>query len=300
MSEDNAALEHKRDDDQARIQEVNVGHELRRTREAQGITVDEVSAALKLSPSQVEALEENDWSHLPKTIIRGFVRNYARYLRLDAAPLMAALDRMPLPKGPELAVKVGAPVSMPKEGRADRRDYVRVVAGGIALLLAVLVYFFVPAETWHSTLQTLKELVESAKPSSGSIPQQAVEPVAETAAEARSEVAAPVPVAVPEAAPGPAPTTTSVIPPAEPAPPVSGSSVLHFSFAKPSWVEVRDSSGQVIFSQLSQAGSQREVVGRPPFSLVIGSASSVALQYNGKAVDLSKRSKDDVARLTVE
>ena len=75
---------------------------------------------------------------------------------------------------------------------------------------------------------------------------------------------------------------------------------LVFAFSEPSWVEVRDRSGQVIFSQLSQAGSTREVSGQPPFSLVVGNASHVSVQYRGKPVDLSKRSKDDVARLTLE
>jgi cytoskeleton protein RodZ len=42
------------------------------------------------------------------------------------------------------------------------------------------------------------------------------------------------------------------------------------------------------------------VEGQPPFTLVVGNAAHVALQYNGKSVDLSKRSKDDVARLTLD
>ena len=76
---------------------------------------------------------------------------------------------------------------------------------------------------------------------------------------------------------------------------------LKFSFDQPSWVEVRDRSGEVIFSQLCQAGSQRDIEGQPPFSLVVGNSSHVTLLYNGKAVDFSKhRSKDGVARLTLE
>ena len=44
----------------------------------------------------------------------------------------------------------------------------------------------------------------------------------------------------------------------------------------------------------------REVEGQPPFAVVVGNAGQVTLQYKGKAVDLSKRSKEDVARLTLE
>ena len=52
--------------------------------------------------------------------------------------------------------------------------------------------------------------------------------------------------------------------------------------------------------QDNAAGSEREVEGQPPFSVVIGNSKHVTLQYKGTAVDLSKRSKDDVARVTVE
>ena len=63
---------------------------------------------------------------------------------------------------------------------------------------------------------------------------------------------------------------------------------------------MKDKSGQVVFSQLSPAGSLREVSGQPPFSVVVGNAGNVTLQYKGKDVDLTKRSKDDVARLILE
>ena len=86
-----------------------------------------------------------------------------------------------------------------------------------------------------------------------------------------------------------------------PAPSATAGNVLKFNFFKASWVEVRDRSGQIIFSQLSPAGSQRDIEGQPPFALVIGNAQHVSLQYKGQPVELSsKRSKDDVARLSLE
>jgi len=303
--------------------DVNVGHQLRLARESRGLSVDDVSSALKLSPHQVEAIEANNWSHLPKTIIRGFVRNYARYLDLDAAPLMVALDGTSLPQGPELAVNVGSPVSMPREGRGDRRDYVRVFSGLLILLLALLVYYFVPAQTWQSTLDSIKDRVFA----------ESTQTVKESAAEAPKEVGkgtdagvsgVPIgnaPAATTEVAPAAPASSNAALSSAMPAPellppaatPVSPSTAssssssttgsggaLLFSFSQPSWVEVRDGTGQIIFSQLNQAGSSREISGRPPFSLVVGNASAVTLQYNGKPVDLSKRSKEDVARLTLE
>ncbi|MFB0937235.1 MAG: DUF4115 domain-containing protein [Propionivibrio sp.] len=281
---------------------INVGLQLRTARESRGISVDEVSSALKLSPRQVEALEANDWSRLPKTIIRGFVRNYARFLDLDAGSLMAALDGMTLPQGPELKVQVGSPVSMPKEGGADRRDYVRVFSGLIVLLLAILAYYLVPAETWRTTLDSIKEIVQTKK----KVAEPATETVKDGGQVSALEVPAATAVAVSDA-PAPAdsttvdqPTPTSAQPLPVSASPSSSPNTLVFTFSQPSWVEVRDRTGQIVFSQLSQAGSRREVNGQPPFSLVVGNSSHVALQYKGNPVDLSKRSKDDVARLTLE
>lgn len=70
-----------------------VGARLRLAREMRQMTVDDVALALKLGPRQVEALEHGNWQGLPgQTFIRGFVRNYARLLQIDPAPLMDQLD----------------------------------------------------------------------------------------------------------------------------------------------------------------------------------------------------------------
>ena len=295
--------------------EVNVGLQLRATRESKGISVEEVASVLKLSPRQVEALEANDWSGLPKTIIRGFVRNYARFIGLDVASLMATLDGMALPQGPELNVQTGSPVSMPKEGGADRKDYARVFSGLVVLLLAILAYYLVPAEAWRTTMSSIKEMVQTDRKKI----EPAADPDKDVGAESSSVEVVPSPVSTPVPVPAPtsvvdspespvvqqasqpvsAPLSQELAEPVAVAARASGNALV-FAFSEPSWVEVRDRTGQVIFSQLSQAGSTREVNGQPPFSLVVGNASHVNLQYRGKPVDLSKRSKDDVARLTLE
>jgi cytoskeleton protein RodZ len=72
------------------------------------------------------------------------------------------------------------------------------------------------------------------------------------------------------------------------------------NFAQPSWVEIRDRSGQIVFSQLNQAGTEQQVDGQPPFLLVVGNAAHVTVRYQGRTIELQPRSKDDVARVTVE
>lgn len=271
-------------------QVLSVGQQLRAAREARGLAVTDIAKKLKLSPHQVEALESDDWSRLPcNTIIRGFVRNYARLMELNSDLLMVSLDRLCMPQSPALEMPIGTNVSLPQDGKVARRDYVRVFSGLILLVLAVLAYFFFSHEIWQSTLSSLKSAVQFREPAVESV-------VPETIEEAGKSVPA-------LALPGTTVLAEVSVPPVQSqpvSPPTPSGNRLKLSFNQPSWVEVRDRSGEIIFSQLSQAGTQREIEGRPPFVLVIGNATHVSLNYKGKPVDLSKRSKDDVARVTVE
>lgn len=60
------------------------GQLLREAREERGISIQEVSVHLKINNRILRALEEGDRTHLPaKTFLRGFVRSYAQFLRLN-------------------------------------------------------------------------------------------------------------------------------------------------------------------------------------------------------------------------
>ncbi|AEC19942.1 membrane protein [Pusillimonas sp. T7-7] len=70
-----------------------VGATLRRLREAKQLTPGEVSARLKFSNRQLEALETEQWDRLPGGMsLRGFVKNYGRYLQADVDALLVMLD----------------------------------------------------------------------------------------------------------------------------------------------------------------------------------------------------------------
>jgi cytoskeleton protein RodZ len=279
--------------------ELSVGQQLRVAREARGLAVADIAKKLKLSPRQVEALESDDWSRLPcNTIVRGFVRNYARLIDLNPDLLMVSLDRLHMPQLPDLEMPIGTNVSLPQAGKVARRDYVRVFSGLILLVLAVLAYFFFSHDMWQSTLSALKSAAQFREPAVESV----VPPTIEEARTPDTSVSLPSTAVLPEVSALPAQSLPLTTPASLPVsmPTTSSGNGLKFSFTQPSWVEVRDRSGEIIFSQLSQAGSQREIEGRPPFVLVIGNATHVSLRYKGKPVDLSRRSKDDVARVTVE
>src|SRR5688500_1654245 len=71
-----------------------VGEVLRAARLEQGRSVQDVARQLRLSVRQIEALEENEYGKLAGgTFLRGFVRNYAKLLQLDEAPLLRLLEQ---------------------------------------------------------------------------------------------------------------------------------------------------------------------------------------------------------------
>src|SRR5690606_35808069 len=78
-----------------------LGPTLRRLREARGLSPSEVTARLKFSNRQLDALENEEWDKLPSGIsLRGFVKNYGRLLEADVDALLTMLDNQVGPTGP--------------------------------------------------------------------------------------------------------------------------------------------------------------------------------------------------------
>ena len=70
----------------------SAGAMLLAARVAAAWTVEQVADQLKLSPRQIVAIETNDFPLLPNmVIVRGFIRSYAKLLKIDAAPVIALL-----------------------------------------------------------------------------------------------------------------------------------------------------------------------------------------------------------------
>jgi cytoskeleton protein RodZ len=66
------------------------GAQLAAYRQERGLTIEQVASQLNLAPRQIQALENDNYAALPGLVIaRGFVRTYAKLLKVDAAPLVA-------------------------------------------------------------------------------------------------------------------------------------------------------------------------------------------------------------------
>jgi len=74
-----------------------LGSLLREAREAKGLTLAEVQENIRINSKYLEALENRQYEMLPTQVhVKGYLRNYARFLELDPKPL---LDRYELSKG---------------------------------------------------------------------------------------------------------------------------------------------------------------------------------------------------------
>ena len=315
------------------------GARLRQAREQRGESVSETAFALKLNPRQVLALESDDFAALPgMAFVRGFMRNYARYLGLDPAPLLDEVQRLSGGAAVDLTPIRNAEGEMPSGSGSKVRT---APIGWIVLVLALTLlvgWYFDWFQTEPSVAETPLEApvmggvrIEPAPPPATMAPHAVMPPAtAEPAAAAGEGAVAGIPVAgtpvagipavsdavspesVPSAAGG---AETVAVPsgssaseaasaPAGPgaetpaAPPGSGG--LTFRFSGESWIEVRDASGTIVYSGINRAGATRNVQGKPPFALVVGNAASVSLEFDGRPVDLAAHTKVSVARLTVQ
>jgi transcriptional regulator with XRE-family HTH domain len=110
-----------------------IGPALRRAREARGVSLDAVSRSTRIRPRYLAALEDDAGSDaFPGPIYaRFFLKEYARYLGVDDAPLVSALDERGTPP-PAPLVLVGELV--PPRRWVSR--LIRVAAVGFLLGLA--------------------------------------------------------------------------------------------------------------------------------------------------------------------
>ena len=76
----------------------------------------------------------------------------------------------------------------------------------------------------------------------------------------------------------------AVIDQAPQSPMIVGGARLEMLFERDCWIEVRDAQGTKLAFGLAKAGSFREVVGEPPFRVLLGDSGAVVLLLNGVTV----------------
>ncbi|WP_347568017.1 MULTISPECIES: helix-turn-helix domain-containing protein [Janthinobacterium] len=298
-------------------------------REALGWPVEQVADQLKLAPRQVIALEEGDMAALPNlAVVRGFVRAYAKVVRLDAAPLVAMIEVHPAPTQQDPAAPVRREISatfsesrFPSMTQRSSNQTPLWIAGAVAVVVAAAFgaykLGYVPAgllssqagkETAHAEVgpveTTLIKPGQDLTPvQSPSVPLISVPPPpgndTQTGAPAAVASAPAAAVVPPAAVPAPAPAATpAVTPPAAAA--AVGANALVLKVEQDSWVEIRRPGSTPLISRMVKAGSTETFDITGPATLVVGKPGVVQATLRGAKLDLPTVAGGTISRVSIK
>ena len=269
---------------------------LRQARQAQGLHIAALAAAIKVTPRKLELLESDQFDQLPDaTFTRALAQTVCRTLKVDAAPVLAL---MPPPRGHRLE-EISQGLNTPfheRPGRLVPGEWVSLssplvwIAG--LLVLAALVVYFMPASWVPAARERL-----SSEPG-------VTAPVTVTEAASAAAVVAPAASAVTETlrspvAAEPAASANVAEMPAN-ALEAARAGVLQLHADERSWVEVTDARGRSLISRLVEAGEDVGLDGVMPLKVRIGNAGATQVVFRGQALELGPFTRDNVARLDLK
>lgn len=282
---------------------MSAGDMLRQAREAHGLHLDMVAAALKVTPQKLAALESDDIEALPDPVFaRALAASVCRALRIDPAPVLAKLPGAQ-PAGLAEADRTMSK-ALPSQVRAGSsssglpsRPLLTVVG---LLLVGAAVLFWLPQSIFDRVGEAISQISGRADSNEPSAP-AAQAPAGPQAGGTVVESVQPAPLA---AATAPAGVPASAAAPAvqAPAAPAASATELIVIVAREdSWVTVNDGGGKSLLRRTVQAGETVGLNGTLPLSVVVGRASAVDVQVRGKAFDLKPVTRGGgVARFEVK
>ncbi len=312
-------MDHRAGSSQARRFE-SVGVTLRAERERRGWDLASVAQHLKIRRVHLEAIEQNRFDLVPSgTYAVNFVRAYSEALGLDATEMVRRF-REDL-SGNEQRLELNFPQPLP-ESRLPGGVIILVSIAVAALAYGAWTAFIQGGREMLARVdpvpQQLQAAVPALPPPAAPPPIAAATPVpAEPPPSAPAIPSTVAPAAAASIAPPPAPPASEAPAPpqnvaAAPAPPVlapqvaapppinapamvtetasgtrifgdttAGSRVVITAQAD-SWVQVRESSGAVLFMRILKSGDAYHVPNRQGLLLTTGSAGSIEIKVDGK------------------
>lgn len=292
--------------------QISAGTMLRNAREAEGVHISALAVSLKVPVKKLEALEADLFDLLPDAVFtRALAASVCRTLKIDPTSI---LERLPNTERPHLKTDesgINAPFRTTGNGTGMlilRQLSKPFVAAVLVLLLGVIAMFFLPSTPFT-------EIALSAKPDAPNslFPSVTVEDAPKTGKPARTEemsqteqitstssslvstqqVTPAVSIAAPKDSGVNVPATVVQ------GPGVAAGLVV-FTARGSSWIEVVDSQGAVQMRKTIQSGEVIAASGVLPLTVVVGRADTTDVQVRGKPFDLTRVSKDNVARFEVK
>ncbi len=269
---------------------------LRQARQAQGLHIAALAAAIKVVPRKLELLESDQFDQLPDaTFTRALAQTVCRALKIEAAPILAL---MPPLRGHRLE-QVSEGLNMPfheRPGRLVPKEWANVttpalVLAGLLVVAAAVIYLLPPG--WAPLAKHVFSRATGGE--SASAPAPVTETIITNPASAAS---------APETA-GSAAMATDLMPPpvveaAATAPVINASGVLQLLPSEASWVEVIDAHGKPLISRLVQPGESVGLDGAMPFKVKIGNANATQVVFRGEPLELAPFTRDNMAKLELK
>lgn len=262
----------------------HLGERFRAAREARGASLSDVAEQIRIRSVYLAAIEEGNWAAIGAPVyIRGFLRTYARYLKLDPEEAVAEFNAT-LPESPAVST-----AAEPARSPASRRTGLLLIwiAGTVAVLLVAFVVYN------ELTLRRQNDVAQAtAAPSAlpSSVPAAGGSPVAGAFPSASaSPVASPTPCPSPPAgatpSPCPSPVPAAVLASA-------GPNSLALFLTAPSWLRVTV-DGSVSMEGTFPAGTAKTFHGKAAL-IRVGNAGGVTIYVDGKDVGKLGKSGDVV------
>lgn len=270
------------------------GDILRNERQQKGLSLERASRESRIKLSVIEAIETGDITHIPSVYLKGYIRNYARFLGLDAAELEEQIQEV---QGADPEVR---PVFTSNGGRGSTEKWLKVSSYlAASVLIAALAWQFTheavrfsqgetglntsaqlqPGESEPARSEPPKEVVNSRTHLNASLAN--VDAMKQPGERVSSNAAQEAWAALENPAP------------------VEGQHTLSLNTSADTWVEIFTAGDVQLEMDLIRAGSSRVYRGPGPFRVMIGRASAVVISLDGEAVDLAPHTRDNVANLVL-
>ncbi|HVF51791.1 MAG TPA: helix-turn-helix domain-containing protein [Pyrinomonadaceae bacterium] len=121
-----------------------LGQQLRRAREQRGVSLREISDQTRISMRHLEAIEADDYKHLPGGIFnRSFIKSYARIIRFDEREALDAYARTAQEHGetPDEVATSPTRSRIYMDGESTRSPLVTALLSAVILGLLILVVY---------------------------------------------------------------------------------------------------------------------------------------------------------------
>ena len=288
---------------------MTAGALIRAERERRGLRLDALATMLKVSVLKLQALEEDRLDELPDAAFtRALAMSVCRVMGVEAAPVLALLPRAD--GAPEALEHVTSGLQEPFDARASHgwvghsvpawRSPLLIAAGVamVLVLIAGLLWFFVPSlqvGAKQSMPAASAAMPASPAASSPRSPSQALTPPSPVASASGRGLGASGPYPGPSADEGRGGASGST--------PRGDSGVSQASavrVAAPTWVELRDGAGRMLWARTLVAGESAPIEGALPLRLVVGNASAASVVFNGRPVDLRPWTRDNMASVEIK